>query len=98
MNLGNADLSKSGCWPGPAKLQNLLHVARVNSVKSKFSRRLIGLAELERALGNNLWNITVSVRAGTMPEMKVRCEVSYLSLLFFSVETENLGDDSLTCC
>lgn len=59
VNLGNADLSESGCGPEPSKLQNLLHMAQVNSVKSKLSRTLTGTAEQERALGSYWAAITV---------------------------------------
>lgn len=48
VNLGNAGLSESGGWPVPSKLQNLLHTAQVNSVKSQLSKTLMGSASIYR--------------------------------------------------
>lgn len=69
-------------------LENLLHVAQVNSVKPSSQKHGEGFAQSYRALGSQQATIIcrtyLSVRPGTMAEMKVRvtCQ-SYLALLFF---------------
>lgn len=65
VNLGNAYLRESGGWPTPSKLQNLLHMVRVNSAKSNQAfMNTDGICRTGKSSEilpgcNNLYNTTV---------------------------------------